>query len=108
MTSLQKPTVTLESLSRELDQLKAENMTRTEMIRALVRVEKKADESLKMLKALAPQVPLQLLGNTGQTCPLCQNRVQYIPLPSGGGETRTIRVCGCEPVPTQLVAGMRR
>ena len=108
MTSLKRPQVTLESLNLEIDRLKQENSTRTELVRALVRVEKKTDEALKMLKALAPQVPLQLLSNTGQTCPLCQNQVHYIPLPGGGGETRTIRVCGCEPVPTQLVAGMRR
>jgi len=108
MTSLKQPTVTLESLSLEVKELKQEGLARTETIRSLVRVEKKLDEVMKMMRALAPQAPLQLLSHTGQVCPLCQNAVHYLPLPSSGGESRTIRMCGCEPTPTQLVGGMRR
>lgn len=108
MPSAQNTPVTLDSLSHEIKNLRQEGMTRTEILRELIRVEKKVDEALRILKTLAPQVPLQLLSHTGQTCPLCQNPVHYVPLPGGEGETRTVRVCGCEPAATQLVAGMRR
>lgn len=82
-----------------------------QILRALVRVEKKIDELLvesrsMMSKAALPTIRGQL-DNAHQICPLCQRPVTYQPVivkvtdQPGLTMEVTVRVCGCEPRATQ-------
>lgn len=79
------------------------------MAKALIRIEKKADEILKLLLATQQQpgsvVPMaQPLNVPNQgACPLCQKPIRYQNLVDPQtGQYIPIRVCECEPVVVQL------
>lgn len=75
----------------------------TEVLRALVRVEKKCDEILKLQKTATPAATVQPIHYGGQSCPLCQKPVVYLTLETGvGSPPETYRVCGCVPVPNPI------
>ncbi len=89
------------------------NFLLLQLLKALVRVEKKLDEVLKLsLKASRGDGPGNLpampvpFGASG-VCPLCQKPVSYRPVDLRvSPPTRVIiRECGCEPVPTELPSG---
>lgn len=86
-----------------------------ELLLALMRVEKKQDETLKLLvnreKASSKGIPPMLnpMSTTNrETCPLCLQVMTYqqvdIPFSLNDGtpqmETVLVRRCGCEPQPT--------
>jgi hypothetical protein len=80
-----------------------------QLLKAAIRIEKKLDETLILLRRLAKTqeavglTMLQPLSNPGQNpCPLCQKRVVYQPVVLPTQEMVTIRICGCEPVVTEL------
>lgn len=81
-----------------------------QILKAVVRIEKKLDEVLTLsLKAqTAPgMLPLQLnpLNRPGQNpCPLCQQPVKYYPMIIEDGTTEVIRECGCKPQTIELPA----
>jgi len=66
---------------------------------ALLRIEKKLDELLKLVVSLQKTEPgrlpliIQPLSSRGQVCPLCQRGIHY--LLSQEGEA--IRICSCVP-----------
>ena len=82
-----------------------------QILRALVRLEKKLDELLVESRALMSKATLPTirgqLDNANQICPLCQRPVTYQPVimkvPDQPGITMEVmvRVCGCEPRATQ-------
>jgi len=88
------------------------------LMEALLRIEKKVDEGLKLLmkpqQATAsggiPELPPLLAPMNSPTpggCPLCQKQVTYYQLriqtDNNGAEVpMNIRVCGCAPTVTQL------
>jgi hypothetical protein len=78
-------------------------------MRAVLRVEKKQDEILKVvskLYALKQGSPAQLEPMSYPTqgaCPLCQKKVEYYPVVfSDNPAPVVIRACGCEPTVRQL------
>ena len=80
-----------------------------ELLKASIRIEKKLDETLSLLRKVARSqqtigpAMLQPLSNPGQNpCPLCQRRVMYQPIKLPTQETVIVRICGCEPVVTEL------
>jgi hypothetical protein len=81
-----------------------------QILRALVRQEKKIDALIEAVKSLQvkSQVPVftPKLDQLNQVCPLCQQRVEYqpvmVPVP-GSGDTMEVmvRTCMCEPRATK-------
>lgn len=62
-------------------------------VRALLRMEKKLDETLSLVKKQAG-VPLQGLNYTHQVCPLCNKTVEYY-LVEVERTPEVARECGC-------------
>ena len=75
-------------------------MTRS-LMRFALRIEKKLDEALKLLKVDKPGVQLQELKYPGQVCPLCNQPKTYYPIQVNKMESEVICVCGCTPRLTQ-------
>lgn len=80
-----------------------------QLLKAAIRIEKKLDETLILLRRLAKTqeavglTMLQPLTNPSQNpCPLCQRRVMYQPVVLPNQEKVIVRICGCEPVVTEL------
>jgi hypothetical protein len=67
-------------------------------IEALVRLEKKVDEILKILKKGdgVKIVVLETIGTAHQTCPLCSRSIRYEPF-----DGAIVRKCGCVPNVTE-------
>ena len=82
-----------------------------QILRALVRVEKKLDELLVESRSMMSKASLATirgpLDNQNQVCPLCQKAVTYQPVivkvteQPGVTMEVMVRVCGCEPRATQ-------
>ena len=81
-----------------------------QILRALVRQEKKIDELMRALSDLSQKMQVPhfnpKLDQLNQVCPLCQQRVDYqpvmVPVP-GSQETMEVmvRTCMCEPRATK-------
>lgn len=65
-----------------------------EMMEALLRIEKKLDELLKMSKGATSLVITQPMDSEGQVCQLCNQPVVYNKDPISGNVWRS---CGCVP-----------
>lgn len=63
-------------------------------VRALLRLEKKLDEALSLIKKQAG-VPLQGLNYTHQVCPLCNQTVEYYLVKIDNHSPEVARMCGC-------------
>jgi hypothetical protein len=71
-----------------------------EILKALLRVEKKQDEILKYAVSKGHQTtPMSYMG---EPCPLCQRKVENVPHQLSEGHFVVVRSCGCEPVNTQM------
>jgi len=64
-----------------------------EIMEALLRIEKKQDEVLKLLSQ-DPLTLIQPMSADGQVCPLCKQAVVYRKEPISG---QVWRSCGCAP-----------
>ena len=83
-----------------------------QLLKAALRIEKKLDEVLKMADTAAKAQgknlsfgPEPLSYATQSPCPLCRRPVVYQPvqiLGLNGVEQVLIRVCGCEPVASEM------
>ena len=80
-----------------------------QLLAAAIRIEKKLDELLSMSvktetkPGMLPPI-VQALNSQGQVCPMCRQAVRYqsVQLPEPMSSTVTVRICGCEPQPTEL------
>lgn len=81
-----------------------------EVLRSMIRIEKKCDEILKLAKVESPGAVVQPLNYAGQVCPLCQRPVTYLSVEMGEGALpEPIRICGCHPAANKLAdTGARR
>ena len=64
-------------------------------VRALLRIEKKLDETLILLSKQTTGVPLQGLNYTHQVCPLCHKTVEYYLVKTNDDNPEVARICGC-------------
>ena len=71
-----------------------------EVLRAALRIEKKVDEILAYAKSKGHNT--KPMHYQGEPCPLCQRKVEYMPVPISKTEFQLIRICGCSPQQTQL------
>ena len=80
--------------------------TERQLCRAVVRLEKKIDELMKISKLSIPDHRWEPLDSVSYICPLCQKKVEYrvIEQPSSPAQTNVevIRMCGCKVQPSQL------
>jgi len=84
------------------------------LLKAVIRIEKKLDELLKLVLPIAqnqtgspvPPRPQPLNVPNQGACPVCQQPIMYQGLidPATGAQI-PVRVCGCEPVVVQLSQG---
>ena len=80
-----------------------------QLLKALIRIEKKLDELLKLglieaRQQRGPMTSLEPLSYPTQSaCPLCQKQVVYVPASYPDVPSLVlIRTCGCEPQTNQL------
>jgi hypothetical protein len=65
-----------------------------EIMDALLRIEKKLDEIIKLQKGSNPYAIIQPMDSEGQVCQLCSQPVTYYRDPISGNVWRS---CGCVP-----------
>jgi hypothetical protein len=65
------------------------------LTRAVLRMEKKLDEILRMQKAKDPGFQVQKMDYTGQVCPLCTRPVEYHMVYEDPQNPEVMRTCGC-------------